>query len=109
MPILLVGDFQTNPSESKILGTLTSNGSYLDLGALLSDSAWTFQKGNYTNIRTRIDLALCNQIMLPLLENLEVIDDSGLPSHRPIKITLSMPSHLDQKTCLPLSKSHINQ
>ena len=97
VPILLVGDFQTNPAESKILGSLISNGSYHDLGALLSDAAWTYQKGQDTSIRTRIDLALCNNIMMPLINNLEILDGVGLPAHRPIKISLSFAPHHDVK------------
>lgn len=97
VPILLIGDFQTNPLESKILGTLIANKSFFDLGALLTGSDWTFQKGDDTNIRTRIDLALCNQIMLPFLKNLEVVQDSGIPAHRPLKISLAFSKFLDAK------------
>ena len=114
VPILLVGDFQTNPSESKILGIMTSNGLYHDLGAMLSDSAWTYQKGNDSSIRTRIDLALCNNIMLPLLKSFEIVDSSGLPAHRPLKITLSLSPHEDIKhvyrhpRSLPIQKHSSN-
>ena len=81
---------------------------------MLSDSAWTYQKGKDSSIRTRIDLALCNNIMLPLLISFEMVDSSGLPAHRPLKITLFLSPHQDLKhvyrhpRSLPIQKHSSN-
>lgn len=42
VPIVVAGGFQTNPSESKILGALAANGSCSDFGAFIIASAWVF-------------------------------------------------------------------
>ena len=81
---------------------------------MLSDSAWTYQKGKDSSIRTRIDLALCNNIMSPLLKSFEMVDSYGLPAHRPLKITLFLSPHQDLKhvyrhpRSLPIQKHSSN-
>ena len=45
VPVLAVGDFQTNPSQSQALGQAIASGVLCDLGALYTDSHWTYQQG----------------------------------------------------------------
>ena len=97
VPWLIVGDFQTNPSESPTLGSMCSNNFAYDLGELFTDSTWTFQKGDNENIRTRIDLAICNDVMLHHVVDVEILRDSNLPGHCPIQIQLSFPLQVDTK------------
>ena len=50
---LIAGDLQTAPDQSPLLGTLIQSGRLFDLGALFTESTWTFQKGDNQHIRTR--------------------------------------------------------
>ena len=50
VPALIVGDLQTCPVESATLGHAVQSGQVFDLGALFTDSTWTYQKGNDTKI-----------------------------------------------------------
>lgn len=75
VPWLIVGDFQTNPSESPTLGSMCSNNFAYDLGELFTESTWTFQKGDNENIRTRIDLAICNDVMLHHVVDVDILRD----------------------------------
>ena len=97
VPWIVVGDFQTNPSESPTLGTLCSNHTAHDLGAIYTDAAWTFQKGDNSNIRTRIDLAICNSAMLSHVADVTILRESNLPGHCPIQIQFDFPAFLDHK------------
>ena len=97
VPILVIGDFQTDPQHSKTLGTLILSGCCHDLGNLYTNNDWTFQKGSDTSIRTLIDLAICNSVLLPFISSCSVIVDSGLPSHRPILIEFTFSPALDSK------------
>ena len=96
-PILFIGDFQTSPDHSPTLGTLLHSGTYHDLGAIWTNSAWTYQRGADSTIQTRIDLAVCNSEMLPHIKLVEVLDGTGLPSHRPIRVQFSFTKTLDHK------------
>lgn len=96
-PILLIGDFQTCPDASRVLGTVIHSGRYHDLGHIYTNNEWTFQKGADENIRTRIDLAICNTILLPFISSCHVLSDTGLPSHRPIQIEFTFAKVLDTK------------
>ena len=97
VPILWVGDFQTSPEQSPTLGSLVQSGLLIDLGANYTNSAWTFQKGNNTNIRARIDLAMCNKEFSPFVSSMDIVRDSGFPGHCPLQIRLNIPSTLDTK------------
>ena len=96
VPWILVGDLNTNPELSPVLGTLCGSQQTIDLGAPF-DSGWTYQKGQDVNIRTRIDHAICNRAMLPHVSNMTVLRDTNLPGHCPLRIQLDFPEHLDYK------------
>lgn len=97
VPWMVVGDLQTNPDTSPVLGTLCASNTIHDLGAIFTDSAWTYQKGQNEHIRTRIDMALCNDAMLAHVTDMHIIRDSNLPGHCPLRVFLDFPSHLDSK------------
>ena len=97
VPWIIVGDFQTNPSESPTLGALCANKHVYDLGEIFTNSAWTFQKGDNTNIRTRIDLAMCSSTMLSHILDVTILRDTNLPGHCPISISLDFPAYVDTK------------
>ncbi|CAE7832127.1 unnamed protein product [Symbiodinium sp. CCMP2592] len=97
VPILICGDLQTSPSESPALGSMVQSGRLFDLGHLYTDSAWTYQKGDNIHIRTRIDLMLANDALLPHVVNLEVLRDSGIPQHCPLHLSLDFQLHVDTK------------
>ena len=90
VPILWVGGFQIAPEHSHTLGTLIRSNQLFDLGAIYTNSTWTYQKGSNQHIRTRIDLALCNHAMLPLIRHVTVLRDSGLPGHCPLSVSLNL-------------------
>ena len=94
-PILLVGDFQTSPADSHILGSMLQTGNWHDLASVFGDSQWTFQKDSEGKIRTRIDLAICNSIMLPHVRDVQILRDTCLPGHCPIQLKLDFPRELD--------------
>ena len=97
VPVLAVGDFQTNPSQSHALGQAVASGVLCDLGAIYTDSQWTYQQGNNVNMRTRIDLALCNRAFLPYVSSLAILRDTGLPGHCPLLLKVNFPEYVDHK------------
>ena len=86
----------TNPDLSPVLGALCGSNEIIDVGSLF-DSDWTYQKGADTNIRSRIDLAICNRVMLTHVQKMTVLRDTALPGHCPLRIDLDFPEHLDSK------------
>ena len=94
-PVLLVGDFQTNPADSHTLGSMLQTGTWHDLGGIFTDAEWTFQKDSEGKIRTRIDLAICNSVMLPHVRDVQILRDTGLPGHCPLQLKLDFPRELD--------------
>lgn len=97
VPWIVVGDLQTSPADSPVLGSLRHGSSIFDLGELFTNSEWTFQKGDNENIRTRMDLALCNSILLPHIANMTIFRNTGLPGHCPLEISLDFSNQLDHK------------
>ena len=97
VPWIVVGDLQTSPADSPVLGSLSHSRSIFDLGELFTNSEWTFQKGDNENIRTRIDLALCNNIMLPHITDMTILRNTGLPGHCPLVISFDFSNQLDHK------------
>ena len=97
VPVIAVGDFQTCPAKSRALGQAVASNFLFDLGALFAASEWTYQQGNNTNMRTRIDLALCNNTFLPYVKSVSILRDTGLPGHCPLKIGVDFPEYIDHK------------
>ena len=106
VPWIVLGDMQIDTLSSPTLGSLLQGGSIYDLGQLYTNSDWTYSRNSRgEHIKTRIDLALCNQNMLAHVTNMSIIRDSGLPGHCPLKIQLDYFHQLDYKFIYRLPKT----
>ena len=88
-PTLLLGDFNVPPDRSAVLGAALGGGGWVDL-----HHAWATLQGETPaatcfaqptkSAGTRIDLILANAAAAPALTGVRVVEETGLPTHRPL-------------------------
>ena len=86
-PTLLLGDFNVPPDRSAVLGAALGGGGWVDL-----HHAWATLQGETPaptaqptkSAGTRIDLILANAAAASALTGVRVVEDTGLPTHRPL-------------------------
>eukprot|EP00439_Symbiodinium_sp_Y106_P014909 s6979_g2.t1 len=93
---LIAGDLQTAPDQSPLLGTLIQSGRLFDLGALFTESTWTFQKGDNQHIRTRTQHCPLRLVML-LVANIVAV---ALPP----RLKIQHPPHAGSEAFVQMEK-----
>jgi endonuclease/exonuclease/phosphatase family metal-dependent hydrolase len=96
-PVLLMGDFNIDPSSSPVLRAALATGRWFDAAAVHAASM-----GKSPDLTcfaspdgTRIDIVLCNRASAAALRHVEVLADTGIPTHRPVVVHLELESFAD--------------
>ena len=94
VPIILAGDFNLEIFQSPTLSAACTNGGWHDLADLFAKrdgapAAPTCAVRPGTRPR-RIDYMLANTVMLSACMDFSLLDDTGLPTHKPLSVLLSL-------------------
>ena len=109
VPVVILGDFNTQPNLSSALNTALTSGQYFDCLALLGEMRQEVPANTCfvrnTSQGSRIDLILSNINMVPMLRDGQVLEDAKIPVHRPVLATFELDagSFTGQKYRIPQS------
>ena len=94
VPILLAGDFNLEPQNSPKLHAACTNGGWHDIADLFARqngapvaSSCTARPGAHPR---RIDYMLANTVMFGACTEFSVLENTGLPTHKPLSVLLSL-------------------
>eukprot|EP00973_Karenia_brevis_P095021 12425300-Karenia_brevis.AAC.1 len=92
VPIAVVGDFNLEPRDSAIFCTAFSTGRWIDAHLAFSQSRGRLPTAtcNAAADGSRIDAIICNSTLALSLFSVSVLQDTGLPTHRPVKAIFDM-------------------
>ena len=92
VPILILGDFNTPPEFSAVLSTELGQGRIIDLAATYAQAKGTQPQptchAHADSSGSRIDLAFANHVLAPSCKGCELLEDSALPVHTPLLVSL---------------------
>ena len=93
--ILIGGDLNTTVEASTILSCALASGRYEDFAQLQAmalgqerPEPTCFQQGS--SVGSRIDYIIANNILAPSFQGLKRLDDTGIPTHRPLLCELDV-------------------
>jgi hypothetical protein len=93
-PSFIMGDFQTSPMSSDTLGAAVDADLIVDLHAKWCEQQEPIPAATCvpkpTSTGTRIDLVLANLAGARASQGTTVMEDSGLPTHKPLRTFLSL-------------------
>ena len=100
VPTLIAGDFNIDMARSAVLSAVTASGRWIDLAALgaslCGDRPLPTCFTSSSHGGSRIDFIFANSVAAAAFRSLRVIPDSGIPTHRPIEISLNLPVFTSQ-------------
>lgn len=91
VPVVIAGDFNILTSSSQTLKDAYSTGKWFDAADMWATANGVEPSATCSKGRpTRIDYMIVNAAALPAIQSVEVWEDSGLPTHRPVMLELDM-------------------
>ena len=102
VPIVVAGDFNTQPDHSAILLAAYATGKWHDVAASVAAAAGVtpaatcYNRSDRSNGGTRIDYVLANSVAFTAVENLTLVQDSGVPTHLPLRLVLNLQPYAAQ-------------
>jgi hypothetical protein len=96
VPIVVAGDFNIKPDHSATLLAAYSTGKWHDVAASVAAAAGVapeatcFSRADRGSCGNRIDYVLANSVAFTAVENLTLVQDTGVPTHLPLRLVLSL-------------------
>ena len=97
VPVLVMGDFNIVAEQSATLAAAARTGRWTDLGAAAAAArgeeppATCFARGRESQ-GSRIDYILANHVALQAFTSIDLVPDTGIPTHTPIQVLLDLPA-----------------
>ena len=102
VPIVVAGDFNIKPDHSATLLAAYATGKWHDVAASVAAAAGVapgatcFSRADRGSSGSRIDYVLANSVAFPAVENLTLVQDTGLPTHLPLRLLLNLQPYAAQ-------------
>ena len=92
VPILILGDFNVNPDKSATIQNAMATRGWHDVAVRFADVTGGAAQATCfkSPAGTRIDAVICNTCATMVVRDFKVIEDSGLPTQKPIQVSLDV-------------------
>ena len=105
VPILILGDFNTNSTHSTTLDVALRSQQWYDAALIWEDKTGQQAKNTCfvraTSQGSRIDLALMNRQLASTLQDFQTLQETGIHTHDPLQLTLDVSLCEQTGKCIP--------